>query len=913
MRRLALLGALLALAGCGGGESGAADTAGRSDRLVDFSLKPPYVNSLEEDADSGELLLTTNRGFFRIDPKTDKVTEQKASIEEGGKTASLGTFLELDTAADGTLVGSGHPDPGSSMPQYLGYLRSSDGGRTWEVTDRYGLADLHKIVFAHDRVYAWDAVLSAMLISDDGGQSFSEHFTPRGLIIDFEVDPDDEDTIVASTDEQLYRSTDGGDSWRPALREQGVRVHWPEADKLFIATKDGRIQVSVRRRRHLRRRGRGGRRALRAQGGRRWSAAGPLGRHRVDKCRRRGNLEGGVPPVRRFLLLLIVLLALPASASAHSLVRPGGGVVSYLSQDATSLNELIVRGADGGRVEFLDRAVDGGIDPGSCAPGELNTVGYIVQVFCPAGPVQRIRVDLGDREDSATITVGIAMSVLAGTGADRVTSGSGADELDGGTGNDALVGGAGNDVIVGGPGADELDGGEGDDRIGASDGEADTVRCGAGTDTVEADGSDTVAEDCEVVTRTSVVPVTGGADEPGPPVLAVGAPVLQRGVKNAVIRVFATASEPATLSASGFLEAGGLQLPIVRLPAKDVTVGGGGVVLGYKLTGRLWKVASKALSKGKKSRVGLSVVATDPGGASSRKQVPRITLQRGTTKRSFAAHPTPDDVDGDEVANDVDNCPTVRNNQFDYDQDGLGDACDDDADGDTVPNTDDNCDLVPNLDQADANGNGYGDACDIDTDGDGVVDSEDNCRELANTDQANNDGDRFGDLCDADRDQDGIDNQYDLCPDTYSLASSDLNGDGFMNDQSDADNDGLGTECDPDESAVTPPPAATPTPTPDPLTAEMNTAATQRLKVIGAGPIVTVRCSAACTVASTLTNPAGQAVAVGNARLKAAGTTFVFLRLRSSARRPMTGRITTALTDAAGATTSLTKTVRLKR
>ena len=244
MRRLALAGALLALAGCGGGE-GAEPASSGSDRLVDFSLEPPFVNSLEEDSETGDLLLTTNRGFFRIDPDTDEVTEQKATIEHEGKTATLGTFLELDTADDGTLVGSGHPDPGSDMPQYLGYIRSADGGRTWEVVDRYGLADLHKIVFLHDRVYAWDAVLSALLISEDGGKSFTEHFTPRGLVLDFEVDPADPDTIVASTEEQLYRSTDGGDSWRPALREQGVRVNWPEADRLFIATGDGRIQVSA--------------------------------------------------------------------------------------------------------------------------------------------------------------------------------------------------------------------------------------------------------------------------------------------------------------------------------------------------------------------------------------------------------------------------------------------------------------------------------------------------------------------------------------------------------------------------------------------------------------------------------------------------------------------------------------------
>ena len=241
-RSLAIGAALLALPGCGGGESSGA--AGRSDRLVDFSKKPPYVNSLERDAGSGDLLLTTNRGFFRIDPESDTVREQEATITARGGQASLGTFLELDLADDGTLVGSGHPDPGSDLPQYLGYIRSEDGGRTWSVVSRLGLADLHKIVFRHDRLYAWDAVLSALLISEDGGKRFSEHFTPRGLILDFEVDPEDPDRIVASTEEQLYRSTDGGDSWRPALREQGVRLAWPEPATLYIATADGRVQVS---------------------------------------------------------------------------------------------------------------------------------------------------------------------------------------------------------------------------------------------------------------------------------------------------------------------------------------------------------------------------------------------------------------------------------------------------------------------------------------------------------------------------------------------------------------------------------------------------------------------------------------------------------------------------------------------
>jgi hypothetical protein len=52
-----------------------------------------------------------------------------------------------------------------------------------------------------------------MLISSDGGKTFKEAFTPRGLIIDFEVDPADGDHLLAATDARLVRSTDGGRRW----------------------------------------------------------------------------------------------------------------------------------------------------------------------------------------------------------------------------------------------------------------------------------------------------------------------------------------------------------------------------------------------------------------------------------------------------------------------------------------------------------------------------------------------------------------------------------------------------------------------------------------------------------------------------------------------------------------------------
>ena len=246
MRRLALLAVLLVVAGCGGSSSGDAPSGGdapRSNRLVDRSQKPPYVNALEVDPQTKDLLLTTNRGFFRIDPKTKQVTQVRGKVVAGARQSRVGTFLELGVDEDGTLLGSGHPDD-TNLPQFLGFLRSEDDGRTWQVVSRLGDADLHKVVRRHGRLYAFDAVLSAMLISKDDGRTFDERFTPRGLIIDFEVDPADPDRIVAANEQELFRSEDGGQRWRALSGGEGVRLAWPAPDALYRADQDGTFKVS---------------------------------------------------------------------------------------------------------------------------------------------------------------------------------------------------------------------------------------------------------------------------------------------------------------------------------------------------------------------------------------------------------------------------------------------------------------------------------------------------------------------------------------------------------------------------------------------------------------------------------------------------------------------------------------------
>ena len=83
-----------------------------------------------------------------------------------------------------------------------------------------------------------------MLISTDGGKTFTEEFTPRGLVIDFEVDPADPERIIASTETELFRTEDAGKSWRPLTPAKGIRLSWPEPKPLYRADADGTIKLS---------------------------------------------------------------------------------------------------------------------------------------------------------------------------------------------------------------------------------------------------------------------------------------------------------------------------------------------------------------------------------------------------------------------------------------------------------------------------------------------------------------------------------------------------------------------------------------------------------------------------------------------------------------------------------------------
>ncbi len=78
-----------------------------------------------------------------------------------------------------------------------------------------------------------------------------------------------------------------------------------------------------------------------------------------------------------------------------------------------------------------------------------------------------------------------------------------------------------------------------------------------------------------------------------------------------------------------------------------------------------------------------------------------------------------------------------------------------------------------------------------DADGDGIPDAEDNCPLVANPDQADADADGLGDVCDPDDDNDGVLDADDNCPLVANPDQADLDADG-QGDACDLDDDGDG-------------------------------------------------------------------------------------------------------------------------
>ncbi|MFJ5862031.1 F510_1955 family glycosylhydrolase [Pseudarthrobacter sp. NPDC092439] len=192
----------VSLAACAPGAApGSATTS-----AAQSALPSAHVHGLGVGAD-GKVLLATHDGLF--DVTKDPAVKVGPTIDLMGFTAAK----DQDT-----FYASGHPGHGSTLPNPVGLIRSTDGGATWEEVSRQGESDFHTLTTTKSGIVAFDGTLRT---SRDGvtWDTVAAAFAPAAL-----AGHPESDTVLATTEEGVQRSTDGGRTW--ALEEGGPVVQF---------------------------------------------------------------------------------------------------------------------------------------------------------------------------------------------------------------------------------------------------------------------------------------------------------------------------------------------------------------------------------------------------------------------------------------------------------------------------------------------------------------------------------------------------------------------------------------------------------------------------------------------------------------------------------------------------------------
>jgi hypothetical protein len=206
-RRSRLLAAVMAvlagvgLAACGTGtDRGGGD---HSDPLAAGSGDPGFghVHGLGINPADGLLYAATHYGVWRVS------AEGKAVRIADRYQDTMGFTI----AGPDHFLGSGHPDLREKLPSHLGLIESRDRAETWQSLSLLGEVDFHALEAKHGRIYGFDSRSSTFMVSDDGRTW--QRLAQLGLV-DITVSPSDRSVVVATAEQGLVRSDDGGQAFR---------------------------------------------------------------------------------------------------------------------------------------------------------------------------------------------------------------------------------------------------------------------------------------------------------------------------------------------------------------------------------------------------------------------------------------------------------------------------------------------------------------------------------------------------------------------------------------------------------------------------------------------------------------------------------------------------------------------------
>ncbi|WP_318779194.1 MULTISPECIES: F510_1955 family glycosylhydrolase [unclassified Arthrobacter] len=185
-----------------------------------------HIHGMSVDPGSNRVLLATHDGLFDV--------SESPAIQIGPTIDLMG----FTTAGNGKFYASGHPGPGSDLPNPVGLIRSDDQGQTWQPLSRQGQSDFHALAATDGGIVGFDGQFRVSVDGtswesvDEQIPAFNLAATPRDSI------------VLATTEKGLQRSTDDGTTWAAVPGAPLLMLTALSEGKAAGITTDGRIYTS---------------------------------------------------------------------------------------------------------------------------------------------------------------------------------------------------------------------------------------------------------------------------------------------------------------------------------------------------------------------------------------------------------------------------------------------------------------------------------------------------------------------------------------------------------------------------------------------------------------------------------------------------------------------------------------------
>jgi photosystem II stability/assembly factor-like uncharacterized protein len=192
-----------------------------------------HVHALGVDPQDGALYAGTHYGLFRV-PDQGAATLVADRVQD---------FMGFTVVGANQYLASGHPGEGQDGPSSLGLIESTDGGQTWRSLSLAGEADFHSLEARHGRVYGLNSMTGAFMVSEDRRTWETRSQTPMA---DFAVSPEAPEVLLATTQQGVARSADGGRSFEPVPGAPVLLlVSWAEDGTIVGVDPDGAVHSST--------------------------------------------------------------------------------------------------------------------------------------------------------------------------------------------------------------------------------------------------------------------------------------------------------------------------------------------------------------------------------------------------------------------------------------------------------------------------------------------------------------------------------------------------------------------------------------------------------------------------------------------------------------------------------------------